>query len=1161
MQLGRHCVLVALAFILAVPSVAWSQEELPQVELSAEDALAQAELLGEQATTLFESDEYRKAAELEMQALEIYEKELGAGDLHIPETLNNIGFLFAKMGEYTSALPFYERSVSIYEMELGANHPDVATVREELSHLYYDIGNLNQALLLHERNLPVWETILGANHPDIALKLSNLAHIYSEIGDDRGALPLYERALDIREKVLGLDHPDVATSLNNLAYLYSNMGDYVDAVPLYEREIAINEQTLGAGHTRIARSLNNLAHVYSELSENNRALPLYKRALAINEQALDADHPDLVTVLNNIGLLYVDMLQYSLALPFFERVLAVTEQVASVQLATVLGHLANVYAYLGKYDNSIEYFERQLTVSEQVFGADHLEVASVLNNLACVYSDIAEYSHSLLLHERALTIREKAHGPEHPEVAHSLNNIGAHYNELGNFSQALPLLKRALAIFEKSIGSGPRDVADTLGNLGFLHQSTKEYERALLYNQRALAIREEALGPDHPIVALNLNNIGMLYSDIGDEAHELSSYQRALAIVEKALGPTHVETSQSLNNLGNYYLALGDDKQALSYIQRETAIKRQVLGRQHPRLGDTLTDLSFIYFNMGNYSQAIDVQTEALEIQEGLITQIMAMSSESQKRSYLDTLSHDTNYTISLHQYSTPDNRLAADLALQTILRRKGRVLDAQAGLYRQVRQELAPEALSLLDQLKVLRTRRANMYNQGIGNEDPERYLLYLTKLNEDVDAVETSLARLSASFNRVNASVDMRAVAKHLPKKGALLEIVQYYPRENIDELQPPRYAAYLLKSDGQLAWADLGLTEAIDKDINHLRMSISAAQGSAPYPRELASRLYDRLLAPFAKDLSDTNHLLISPDGLLNLLPFEALVSPSGRYLLEEMQLTYLGSGRDLLRMQLKQKHRSPSLVIANPDYNLDGVDAVDDDRMEQVVVRGVRMKDLKWGSLPGTAAEAKAIQPLLKGAELLMTSEATEAALKSVVAPEILHVATHGLFAESDGLKPEEYDDPLLRSALVMAGANKGGTGENDGYLTASEAMSLDLFGTKLVVLSACETGVGEVRNGQGVYGLRRALVLAGSESQVMSLWAVGDEGTQVLMTDYYKRLRKKEGRSAALRSAKLSMISSESFSHPFYWAAFVPSGDWRNLKGKDRKVKGATGLSQ
>jgi CHAT domain-containing protein len=345
-----------------------------------------------------------------------------------------------------------------------------------------------------------------------------------------------------------------------------------------------------------------------------------------------------------------------------------------------------------------------------------------------------------------------------------------------------------------------------------------------------------------------------------------------------------------------------------------------------------------------------------------------------------------------------------------------------------------------------------------------------------------------------------------------------------------------------------------------------------------------------------------LLIAPDGQLNLVPFAALVDRQGRYLVERYSISYLISGRDLLRSPVRRSGNQDTVIVADPDYDAAGdvIAARSQDvglplalfgawRIKLPGVAAARRRDvglpaglpqsagsnfnlsrIYFPPLKGTAGEARALKTILPRAAVFTRGQATEAALKQLHSPGILHVATHGFFlgdqeirlirardlivepVQSGEASGQPIENSLLRSGLALAGVNQrlGRADQgDDGVLTALEAAGLDLFGTKLVVLSACDTGVGEVKNGEGVFGLRRALSLAGSETQVMSLWPVSDLGARDLMTDYYKALERGEGRGDGLRHVQLEMIRRKGRRHPFYWASFIQSGEWANLEGK------------
>jgi CHAT domain-containing protein len=212
----------------------------------------------------------------------------------------------------------------------------------------------------------------------------------------------------------------------------------------------------------------------------------------------------------------------------------------------------------------------------------------------------------------------------------------------------------------------------------------------------------------------------------------------------------------------------------------------------------------------------------------------------------------------------------------------------------------------------------------------------------------------------------------------------------------------------------------------------------------------------------------------------------------------------------------------------------------------VTNGAVLSGLYFAPLPGSAAEARTIKALFPDATLLLGDRATKASVEKVKAPSILHIASHGFFLNDDGGRSSVAQNPLLRSGLALAGGN---VAQGDGILTALEASGLDLWGTKLVTLSACDTGVGEIRNQEGVYGLRRALVLAGAETLVMSLWPVSDYIARDAMVGYYTRLRAGLGRGDALRQAKLAIRKHPARRHPYYWAGFIQSGEWAGLDGQ------------
>ncbi|WP_051463628.1 CHAT domain-containing tetratricopeptide repeat protein [Leptolyngbya sp. PCC 6406] len=988
-------------------------------------------------------------------------------------------------GRYAEAIPLAEEALRIRQAQLGERHPDVVITLNNLAVLYGAQGNYTAALPLLQRALNIYETALGESHPNVAISLNNLAELYRIQGNYAAAIPLYQRTLNIFETVLGENHSDVAISLNNLALAYSNQGSYAAAFPFYQRALNIFETVLGENHPNVAISLNNLARLYQAQGNYAAALPLYQRALSIHENTLDENHPDIASSLSNLAGLYQDQGNYAAALPLYQRA---------------------------------------LNIREIVLGENHPNVATSLNDLALLYQSQSNYTAVLPFLQRALNIREASLGENHPDVAQSLNNLAGLYSNQGNYTAALPLYQRALNIFETSLGNR------------------------------------------HPDVATSLNNLAGLYKNQGNYAAALPLYRRALNIFETSLGNRHPDVANSLNNIALLYQA------------------------------------------QGLYGEAVALLRQGLDIEEWHLDLNLATLSEAQRQAYVTTILGTSQAPTSLHLQSAPTSPEAAELALTTLLRRKGRILDAGTSSLQVLRQNLTPADQATLDQLTDTQRQLANLTFNPPPNLPPDHYRARLAELEAEANQLESTLARRSATFRAESTPADIATVAANLPTNGVLVEYVRYRPFNAQDPRNPwgaaARYAAYLLFPDGRIEAVDLGDAAEIDAAVQSFvgllqdtradfqRRGTVAVQIAPDRVETVTGAIKALVFDPIAPHLQGREHLLISPDGQLNLLPFEALpfdsVQGAGRggsvtYLVEQYQISYLNTGRDLVKFGIVPPSTNPAVVVANPDYDTasltpppssgggpgDLVAAVGSASRATSERTSGALGQLQFGPLEGTAVELDAIAPLLNNPTVLDQSRATENALKQVQSPRILHIATHGFFlADVERPAPDSrglgilstdnplastapigiaVENPLLRSGLALAGFNPRRSGDEDGVLTALEASQLNLFGTQLVVLSACDTGLGDVANGEGVYGLRRAFGIAGAETQLLSLWQVDDFGTQSLMARYYEKLMAGMGRSEALRVVQLEMINrGGEYSHPYYWAAFVLAGNWRSL---------------
>jgi CHAT domain-containing protein/Tfp pilus assembly protein PilF len=1059
-------------------------------------------------------------------------------------------------------------------------------------------------------------------------------------------------------------------------------GKYEEARHSAERELAIIEKVYGPQHIYFARSLNCLAIACDVTGDYAKAETLFQRALEIREKELGPRHPDVAQVLLNLARHYNDTGDFRKAESFYERSLAITEDnlgAENLVVAQILNDLGNVYSIRENSAKAEASIRRALAIREKVLGPEHIIYAQTLSNLAIVYASRGDYAMAESLYTRSLTIQEKALGPEHPDVAQALINLAILYSERGDYVKAESFDKHALAIVEKKLGANDPMLAWTLNHLSTVYIAVGDYAKAEPVARRVLAIREKSVGEEHPEFAQAIGNIAYLYS-VGNEYDKAEPlFQRALAIFEKTMGPSHTEVAHVLSDLANIQRKRGDYLKAEPLYERALSIVEKALGEQHPFTISILKDLSTFYAAKGDISQAIKIQSRANALDERNFELTLALGSERQKLAFLDTYSKWTNFTLSLQSMLAPNDANALELAFTTLLRRKARGLDAMADTIATLRRHATEQDQILFDRLQEARSRLAalSLKEQDMGKTDT--YQARLEQLREKVDELEADLSSRSAEFRIQTRAVTLASVQAALSDDSVLVEFAYFTPLDpKNDKNGPARYLAYLLPAKGRPAWVDLGEAATIDRAVDDWRKTLRSPNrlDVKRYARAVDEKVMLPVRARLAELPGDARRLLIVPDGSLNLIPFAALVDEKNKYLVEGYSISYLTSGRDLLRLRTSEESRSDPLLVANPDFGTPATIAMRRDTRAGGSGAGDRARrqfdQLIFRPLPGTRDEALAIKALLPQASVLQQEQASETALKQARGPRILHIATHGFFynnkqenqsveeeplqAEMPGTRgvasdqmpaytvqleaaaaleiaeerarnlresglevhivkskvkgkslffrvrsgkfptqaeaqkygadlqrkgvvseffvaryrpprelvepaPEivdlrmskfvaEVKDPLLRSGLALAGANRGGNGDDDGVLTALEASYLDLSGTKLVVLSACDTGVGDLKNGEGVQGLRRALVLAGSESQVMSLWPVTDTAAKDLMIPYYQALQRGEGRSDALRQVQLKILRERRDSrHPFYWAAFIQSGEWANLDGQ------------
>jgi CHAT domain-containing protein/Flp pilus assembly protein TadD len=868
----------------------------------------------------------------------------------------------------------------------------------------------------------------------------------------------------------------------------------------------------------------------------------------------------------------------------------------------------------GRYSEAVSVVQRIQEIDENAFGADHSLVALDLNNLGDLYVKMGDFAQAVKALERALDIRIRR--PESHALASIHNNLAAVYVDMGDYQRAEALYLRALEVNAKTFGRDSSEDAPSLQGLAVLYSKMGEYKKAEPLYLRALHIVKEAKGEKHLYVAITLSSLAGIYRNTGDYKKAEPLYLEALDIFSKQLRPDHPVIGTALNNLALMYHLQGDYGKAEPLYQRALEITEAALGKNHSEVAIDLNNLAALYQATESDDRALTTFSRSLEIQQKNLMDVFALSSERAMQAYVSS----ARLTSELMFSAAANGRAAhaAEISLMWVLRRKAIIIDTLTRFRAsQILSESDPAVKKLAERLRFVRQQISNLPlspEPGRSNDELSRVL---AGLNDENDHLEETLSRSLSQFlpeQRLVAPVNVDAVRQRLPTNGALIEftrarVFDFKTSGSRKGWYPAHYYAFVVtpRQGSPVRLLDLGEAARIDEAIKTVRANFLEFEadwvkgkysGSDPLKseefaernfREASRALYDLIYAPWRKQLDlSIKVLYVAPDDQLNLVPFEALVNDGAQYVLESDRITYLSSGRDLLRTSTMLG--DGTVIFADPDFNmnaeararrarvilanvvgrserktgdnqgpLQSITGTESQRLSVEVQNSSRqVRGGSWDRLIDSSLEAETIERELQGTDyathggvkIFIRMDALEEVLKRVRSPRILHLSTHGFFpnesreGESGGEMVDlstgniaivgqkllqRAGNPLLASGIVLSGANKIGeqraAGVDDGWVTAEEISLMNLQGTELVVLSACGTGLGAVSAGEGVYGLRRAFQNAGAQSIVSTLFEVPSAESRELMGIFYEGLKGRKSKLDALHEAKVQMMST------------------------------------
>jgi CHAT domain-containing protein/Tfp pilus assembly protein PilF len=923
--------------------------------------------------------------------------------------------------------------------------------------------------------------------------------IWKDLGEYAKAELLIKQTLDI--SLANGDTSFAAEAMNNLATVKWELADYVESQKLHERGLAMLSKTYGENSPQAAVSRNNLAEAYKELGDYARVEPMVLQSI----KTLRSNQP--------------------------------------------------------KYAS---------------------ELANSLMNLADLYQRQANFPRAELLLLESIQINEKAFGTNHFEVCRTRNNLAALYFGMGQFEKAESMHKQNLKVFEASLGQNHPNVAKIVLNLALTYQTQKRYDEAEAMYKRALAIRRSTLAPDHPDISLTLHNFGQLYTQRADYSQALKTLGEALDSRKKAFGPNHT-------TVGFTSMAIGDVQYALRKFDEAKASYDEALRIRKSQFPDTHPDLAYSNTALGEVNAATanwDSSAEHFDLaRRGFrrhIDQTLPSLPEVDQIAFLKYVDEPFFHSSLSLALAHPQNQKVIDYSAGWVL--NGKAVSQQALAQRALiaRDTTNSQLASAVKALLVIRKQLASLMMVSDSKvADPARQ----GRIDELVQQEQSQSRKLSDQGGRSLGStawIETEDIRKSLQDDSVLVEIVRFRkydfdkPAAKEEERQEHYVAWIIPKNDsGKIRVIDLGDAAKIDEQVRAARVALKEApqlirengeQDAEKMLEPSLRSLAGSILYPLLEALEPAKTIYLSPDSLLWLVPWSALPLQEGQYAIEKFDIRFLVTGRDLVRGETAFNVSNP-IIFADPDFNLDpaAVEAaakqvlpnpLDQKNSLRAVAPSGKFKLGTVSRLPGTKSEAEAVLPQLEQftankASVYSGQWALEAIFKAVRQPRVLVLSTHGFFEEENTSadKSRSSSNPLLRCGLLLAGCNKPidasvSDGE-DGILTGLEIVSADLRGTELVVLSACETGLGQVRNGEGVSGLRQAFQLAGARSVVSTLWQIPDRETAKLMANFFAGLAETHDKSKSLRDSQLKLIESRrdrnGAAHPFFWAAFTITG--------------------
>lgn len=949
------------------------------------------------------------------------------------------------------------------------------------------------------------------------------------------AIRVIVEAEKLSSKALNANHPRHASCLffhGRTQYLFGHLDD---AETLYLKALEIRKNTLGILHPDYAWSLNNLGGLYWQKGDYNAAETYYLDACTTRKNIFGTQHPDYAWSLHNLGILYVDM---------------------------------------GYYEKAESLYLQAMAIRSVTPGKQSVDYAYSLNHLAILYRNMGNYERSEKLHLEAMDVFLKTRGKDHPDYAWNQGNLASLYKLLGNYDKAENCLKEVIRIREQTLGKKHADYASALISIAEILEYKGEINKAEIAYQEALVIRETIFGKEHQEYANCLSGLARFYQDQKEYDKAESFWLNCLNIEEHLKDKQHLNYLLTLSELGYFYLATGNLDKAGLFLKKAEQLFRNTFGNLHPELSKCLDGLTEFEVRKGNAKAAAEYAKQSALIYKKQLLQATNHLSEYELQLFIrqfESKLNDDNLLTQLY----PDY---SEVAMDNMLFYKSYLLSTLRQLNAEAKKDSVTS--SLVNNVKSIKRRLSKEYAKSISEQKGVK------DLEEKANTLEKELAQhVHLEFN-MNAEIHWSELKEKLDSNAAVIEFVHFQNRY-LDTSNKVYYAALVVKRNYarphfvllfEEKSIDSLLTIGIERQADYVNALYSVNQRGARLLETRKRSLAELIFQPLQPELQGIQTIYYAPTGLLYRINLDAIPLSETEVLADRYRCVTLNSTRQLLNPLRFKPESNDAILYGGIEFDCDR--HADSTAINSREGQGnlisfqapTALRGANWDYLPGTLREVEQIEGLMNKAGVSVKSlkgcDATEESFKLLeskpASPRILHFATHGYFFPD--LNEDQFnihyknsnepvfktsDQPMLRSGLILANGNNtwkghsGSNGKEDGILTADEISQMNLSNTELIVLSACETGLGHIDENEGVYGLQRAFKIAGAKYLIMSLWQVPDKQTSLLMNTFYTKWLGTEGPDKGGNKMEIPQAFHAAQKElrnagldPYQWAGFV-----------------------